>query len=36
MYNGVHVLIKVRFIFIRESIAEIVLFNISRPVKLCT
>ena len=32
---GDHVSIKVRFRFIHESIAEMALFSISRPVKLC-
>ena len=31
---GDHVPIKVRFSFIHESIAEMALFSISRPVKL--
>jgi len=32
---GDHVPIKVRFSFIHESIAEMGLFSISRPVKVC-
>ena len=32
---GDHVPVKVRFSFIHESIAEMALFSISRPVKLC-
>jgi len=32
---GDHVPIKVRFSFIHESIAEMALFSISRPVKVC-
>ena len=33
---GDHVLIKVRFRFIHESIAEMALFSMSGSVKLCT